>query len=546
MSLAQDRLTWGLPLIAALAALLAFCALQFVAYHLAGAFDYPLDDPYIHLAMADGIARGTYGVNIGEAASAASSILYPVLLAPFASAASGQYAPVILNTVMLGVAGALWGAALALGGFRGVWAVLAALLGPILLNMPMVAFSGMEHSAHLVASLLIVLGLSHLIRTGRVSVWFALALLIAPLLRLEGLALAGLALLVLIWRGKAWSGGALALILIAAIAGYMAYLTGQGLSPVPGSVMAKIEMGAPSSQALASGPLKVLAMLGTNLNKPGGLLLAALVAVALLMPRYVKRLREEGRDTLLRVIAVAGFAHLLFGQIGWMDRYEHYILVTLMAGLALAMAGLGAPDHRLMARVLSIALVLLGALYLPHLRDYIYAPRGLHLQQAQMARMAQQIQAPVAVNDLGRVAWRNPNYVLDIFGLGSAQALAARTNRPAGDRTWLTPLLAEHEIVLAMVYDSWFGGEMKATGWTKIGTLGQTEVHLGALGSVEVAFYAPPDHAEAMTRAATEWANDLPVGAYFKLGPRDGDGEVLTGPKYTGPMMSAAPTGGAS
>ena len=45
MSLAQDRLTWGLPLIAALAALLAFCALQFVAYHLAGAFDYPLDDP---------------------------------------------------------------------------------------------------------------------------------------------------------------------------------------------------------------------------------------------------------------------------------------------------------------------------------------------------------------------------------------------------------------------------------------------------------------------------------------------------------------------
>ncbi len=32
-----------------------------------GPFTYALDDPYIHLALAEEIARGHYGVNPGEA-----------------------------------------------------------------------------------------------------------------------------------------------------------------------------------------------------------------------------------------------------------------------------------------------------------------------------------------------------------------------------------------------------------------------------------------------------------------------------------------------
>ena len=36
------------------------------------------------------------------------------------------------------------------------------------------------------------------------------------------------------------------------------------------------------------------------------------------------------------------------------------------------------------------------------------------------------IAAPVAVNDLGWVAWRNDEYVLDLWGLASLQALEAR------------------------------------------------------------------------------------------------------------------------
>ena len=70
---------------AALAALATRAVFLLVAVFLnGGVFEYPLDDVYIHLAMAEQIAAGGYAVNAGEDGSAASSPIYPLLLVPFA------------------------------------------------------------------------------------------------------------------------------------------------------------------------------------------------------------------------------------------------------------------------------------------------------------------------------------------------------------------------------------------------------------------------------------------------------------------------------
>ena len=45
-----------------------------------GSYVAPQDDPYIHLAMAERMAAGYYGINVGEASSPSSSLLWPVLL----------------------------------------------------------------------------------------------------------------------------------------------------------------------------------------------------------------------------------------------------------------------------------------------------------------------------------------------------------------------------------------------------------------------------------------------------------------------------------
>ena len=63
-----------LPILGLLAALAGFLLWEIAALLHAGVFEYPLDDVYIHLAIASEIMRGGYGVNAGEPASAASSI----------------------------------------------------------------------------------------------------------------------------------------------------------------------------------------------------------------------------------------------------------------------------------------------------------------------------------------------------------------------------------------------------------------------------------------------------------------------------------------
>src|SRR5688500_1729549 len=62
-----------------------------------GQFVYTLDDPYIHLALAENIARGHYGVNHSEYSAPSSSILWPFLLAPFSMFKLDHYAPLLIN-----------------------------------------------------------------------------------------------------------------------------------------------------------------------------------------------------------------------------------------------------------------------------------------------------------------------------------------------------------------------------------------------------------------------------------------------------------------
>ena len=86
--------------IALVSALLMLAAVQIIAAQRIGwVLEYPLDDVYIHLAMASEIAKGGYGVNSGEYASAASSALYPVLLSPFPDSELQRFLPVIWNLV---------------------------------------------------------------------------------------------------------------------------------------------------------------------------------------------------------------------------------------------------------------------------------------------------------------------------------------------------------------------------------------------------------------------------------------------------------------
>ena len=142
-------------------ALIAFGALQLAAMWKIGfAFEYPLDDPYIHLAMASEISKDGYGVNSGEIASAASSALFPLLLTPFADTDFQRFLPLIWNVIGLVLTAWIVGKTIIWSGLRGAAAVILAISTPVFLGSVSTSYAGMEHSLHAAASVAIVYGLA--------------------------------------------------------------------------------------------------------------------------------------------------------------------------------------------------------------------------------------------------------------------------------------------------------------------------------------------------------------------------------------------------
>ena len=185
-----------------------------------GTWEYALDDVYIHLAMSDGVARGEYGVNAGEAASASSSILYSYLLAPFSGTALHVLWPLALGLAGLIAAALLWARLLVqaagLAGDGPVWLLpLMAVIGPVLMHFPAMAVIGMEHMLHITATLAVLSGLVTLATGGGIGWLLVAGLVLNPLLRFEGMAvlLLGCAAILLMGRPRA----ALAILAVALV-----------------------------------------------------------------------------------------------------------------------------------------------------------------------------------------------------------------------------------------------------------------------------------------------------------------------------------------
>src|SRR4030095_8476487 len=232
------------PLLIGLAVLALIVIAEFICILIfnSGHFIYTLDDPYIHLALAERIRNGHYGINFTEFSAPSSSIIWPFILAPFTNTILEIYTPFIINLISaVGTLFVFWmivEKSILIESTKIKTNTIAVFLLLLLLGTNIVGliFTGMEHSLQLFFVAIITWGLISETQDQRPRFVLPLAILIAPLVRYEDLAISLAALLYLFLRRYYKLSAFLALGLIVLVGGFSIFLLNLGLMPLPTSV----------------------------------------------------------------------------------------------------------------------------------------------------------------------------------------------------------------------------------------------------------------------------------------------------------------------
>jgi hypothetical protein len=481
-----------------------------------GHFSYILDDAYIHLAVAEEIARGNYGVNTGEFSAPSSSVLWPFLFAPFALFSWGHFAPLILGVLSISLTIEIVLRRLRVllpdsTGDKGrpVIARIALTAATLIFsNALWMVFIGLEHGLQILVTITTVDVILASLAGERARPWHFAAICLAPLVRYENLSFTGATAFFFLLQRR-WSLAAVTLgIPVLLLAAFSAFLVANGCWAVPNSVIVK--SGGAGSLAYLVGRVE-----GSLAESRGYLV------VLLTFPLFgIAWLRRPWDKIGMAAVSLglAGVLHFLVRTTDFQLRYDPYMLAGLFFG-AVGM-GLGLYPRPGLSAIPRLA-ALLGAFAffsnfgsLRITQNIPVAGNNIHEQQYQMHRFATEFwKRPVAVNDLGWVSYRNDNYVLDLWGLASKEALVARKTRD--NSQWMADLATGKGVGLAMIYPAWFGGIPPS--WENVATMKLSRVPVTtALGSVS--FYATgPGFAPELRDLLRQFRTTLPPDVILEI-----------------------------
>ncbi len=456
-----------------------------------GMFIYTLDDPYIHIALAKQIFSGHYGINASEFSAPSSSILWPFILAPFAMFGDAMaYAPFALNLIF---------AYLTLSLFSKVLVDISPLSKLIILggfclatNFYGLIFTGMEHSLQIYLVSLIACGVLNK-EFGAIAVppkTVYLALILLPLTRYEGLAVSIPVLAYLFYLGERRTALISTAIMLALVIGFSLFLNHLGLGYIPSSVIAKTNM--------AGLPALIFNIISQS-DKYGWVILAQLFICVLYFDR---------KPLILMLISVT-VLHTMFGRWGWFGRYEVYWLVFV--GVFVLHACRSCMRERHMAALFAMLPVAFATLVNSTLSVPL-ASAAIYNQQYSTSMIVHDLHEPVAVNDLGLVALHGDQYILDLWGLGSIQALNYRKTETGVD--WMSALMKEKGVHYAFVYAEWFPEIPK--NWIEVAEMRLT-IPKSSTASKSVFYYATDDESAKKLKTVMERFRDQTPNGKFTL-----------------------------
>ncbi len=450
-----------------------------------GHFGYPMDDTYIHMAIAKNFAlHGVWGVTRYAFSSSTSSPLYTLLLAGvYWVSGVHEVIPLLLNLgagiALLALTQRLLQEA-GLSNFR-IFVTLAAVV--LLMPLPAVVEGGMEHVLHAILTLAFV-HLTCLALMNRASNGFMKWLFVlAPVLvmtRYEGLFLV-FAAGVMLMAQRRW----LATVLLGAaaflpLAIYGGLSVREGWLPLPNSILLKANVPHGSVSMPAFRFLWNWALAGVKAPHIAFLLLTALVLLYLRW-RQDRTIWNYPSLALIQFLVI-GFLHLELARTGWFYRYEAYLVAT-----GIFTCAIGSQDLQLQPLSLGprswafgvgyaagvLAILTLG---FKSYRSMAFGPRAFHNiyeQQFQMARFVGKYYPTetIVLNDIGAVCFFTDARALDVYGLGSMEPARAKL-RNGYNTEWLREWAMREHARVAILYPTGWAGESFAIplAWVPVAT----------------------------------------------------------------------------
>lgn len=433
-------------------------AILVISFHAAdGHLVYALDDTYINMAMAKNFSmHGVWGVSPYEFTSSTSSPLYVLLLSSiYRITGISSYVPLLLSWIF-GIASIYVAEHILAEYLTEAWQTAVLIAVVFFTPLFVIGILGMEHSLHLLLTLLF---LQRFDRPGEPP-WIIAAISASMVAtRYEGIFMAAAACLILIvacqWKRSAIIGIA-AWFPVGVYALFSVCHKGYWL---PNSIALKgIKV---HGLGINVRLINVFAVAISNSIRGAGLLflIIGLAIAALSMHKRDPRLTR-----LLWLIAISGLLHLLTADVGWVFRYEDYLIgagIVIAACTIPRLQRLSGKDTVCAACLLlsSVALIGRSVLAMASLPKY---SRAIYLQQWQMARFLNiyYTREPIAINDIGLINFRNDFHCLDLTGLASAEVFAAKHSASYSTHI-LDHIASTQKTEIAVIYDSWFSEEQK-------------------------------------------------------------------------------------
>ena len=495
-------------------------------------FCYPLDDAYIHMALARQLATsGTWGLEPGVPVFASSSPLWTVVLAiAFKVFGAREWIPLLLSYIFafgsVILAFQLWNRA----GLRRGQAVLSGLALVVVIPFTTLSNLGMEHALHFFfveATLLCAWKCLSSEMSTRKDVAFLLAsAALATGARYESLFIvAPIAALFAFRRRFALAGSLMAAAFLPVVAMGL-YAVSCGRPFFPASLLLKANVG--DANSFVTGIVTLYDGICADSVHFHITLIALLVVVVLYRSNALTK-------EISFALALAMIGHGIFAKLGWLYRYEAYLVgaaFTIFPLLLVNGATSGITDRKEPIFRWALLLLSVGVAFPFVARsfkaqyDTTIASREIYGQQLQMGRifagLPEGLKGPVAVSDLGCVAYYSGVHVLDIWGLGTPEV--AEAVRAKNLRGFFPGLFKKHAVRYAAIYDGCYDIPALSPDMRVVAKLVMTYPRIICAGDKVALCVTDERDVKPFEKHLREFADKLPVGVHLDFAG-DGDGK---------------------